>query len=504
MAVSKTKADDAPGREPGWRDRIARRGAAIPLALFVLIGIGVLLRVLAAIAVSPVEMNNVDSLVYIGGAQNGLFVDPVRVSGYSIFLQGLHAISDEISFTIFVQHLIGILTACLIYATVRRVGSPVWAGLAAAAAVLLSLDQIYLEHTILAETLFTLLFTGALYCAIRALDEPREIRGGPLDTRWLWILAAGLLLGLLAWVRTVGVPLAPLLALWLIFAIPGPWKVRIARGVLAGSAAALVVLGYFVAHEAKNGYFGFTDGSGRVLLGRVSPFADCTKFTPPEGSEVLCEDTPTEKRPGSDFYIWDGASPAWEEFGPVPAEDKLAGEFAREAIKAQPLEYIGIVLSDTARHFVPFLNDDRPFAGTPYDWMKIERRDGNEPAVQEYVTGYYDSGPLVVRGIASELSDLQDFLRIHQVMMLQALLLSLFGIWFGRGRERAAIVLFIGAGLMLLVIPSITATYNARYAVPLGGTFIAAAAVSVAVLLNRYRDRIVAREAAKTDTGTAV
>ena len=498
MAVAETESAATGEPGPSRRDRLVRGVAAIPLALFVVIGIGVILRVLVAIAVSPVEMNNVDSLVYIGGAENGLFVDPVRVSGYSIFLRGLHAISDEISFTIFVQHLIGILTACLIYATVRRVGTPVWAGIAAAAAVLLSLDQIYLEHTILAETLFALLFTCVLYCAIRALDEPRLIRGGPLDSRWLWILAAGLLLGLLAWVRTVGVPLAPLLALWLIFAIPGSWKVRIARGALAGAAAALVVLGYFVAHEAENGYFGFTDGSGRVLLGRVSPFADCTEFTPPEGSEVLCEDRPSEKRPGSDYYIWDGGSPAWKAFGPVPAEDKLAGEFAREAILAQPLDYIGTVFSDTARHFVPFLNDDRAFAGTPYDWMKIERRDGNEPAVQDYVRSYWDAGPLVVRGIASELSDLQDLLRVHQVIMLQALLLSLFGIWFGRGRERSAIVLFIGAGVMLLVIPSITATYNARYAVPLGGTFIAAAAISVWVLTKRYGERVLAREAAKS------
>lgn len=462
--------------------------------LLIVIGIGVLLRVAIAIAVSPTIMNNVDSLVYVGGADNGLFADPVRPSGYSIFLRALHAISDQVSFTIFVQHLLGIATACLLYLTVRHVGTPIWAGVLAAAAILLSLDQIYLEHTLLAETLFTFLLTGVFYCCVRALDDPKPLRG-PIDTRIAWIVGAALLLGICAWVRTVGVTLAPFLALWFALAIPGSWKARLGRIAITGVVAGAVVLGYFFAHEATTGYFGLTNGSGRVLLGRVSPFADCTQFEVPAGAEALCEDTPSAERPGSDFYIWDAGSPAWEEFGPVPAEDELAREFATRAILAQPVDYAQTVASDTARHFVPFLDDERPSAGTPYDWMKIERRDLGEDDVFSFIDGYYDTGPLVVRSIAGPLSDLQDLLRVHQVLMLQALLLSIAGLRFASGRVRAALALFIGAGVLMLVIPSMTATYNARYAVPLGGTFMAATGLSIWVLLERYKARILAGNA---------
>ncbi len=258
-------------------ERAHQWASQVPAALVLVIAIGVLLRIAIAIAVSPAELNNVDTLVYVGMAEDGLFGDPVRPAGYSIFLRALHAVSAELAWTIFVQHLIGIATAVLLYAAVRRIGAPLWAGVVAAAAVLLSLDQIYLEHTILAETVFTLTITAVFYCCVRALDEPEPL-WRRLDSRIAWIVAAGLLLGLSAWLRTIGVTLAPLLALWFALAIAGSWRARIARGLVAAVAAGAVILGYFALHEAERGYFGLTDGSGRVLLGRVSPFADCTRF----------------------------------------------------------------------------------------------------------------------------------------------------------------------------------------------------------------------------------
>lgn len=477
------------------RATVARLASRVPTALVVVIAIGFVLRLLIVVAVTPVEMNNVDSLVYVGGAVDGLFGDPVRPSGYSIFLRGLHGISADLSWTILVQHLIGIVTGCLLYATLRRLGGPVWVGVVGAAAVLLSLDQIYLEHSLLAESLFTLLLIAVLYCSVRALDEPRVFRSGPLTTRLGWIALAGLLLGACAWVRTVGVAMGVFLALWMLFAIPGDWRSRIGRAALSGACTALVVLGYFVINNAQTGYFGLTDGSGRVLLGRVSPFADCTKFDPPEGTRPLCETTPSGERNGADYYIWDENSPAWKTFGPIPADDGLARDFAKRAILAQPVDYVAAVASDTARHFVPYLDDERPSAGTPYDWMKIARRDpGSESIVGDMVDRYYSAGAFTVHGIAGTLSDLQDVLRVHQLLMLQALLLSIGGIWVGRGRQRAGVVLLIGAGFLLLLIPSITATYNARYAVPVGGLYIGAGALSLWLLLQRYAERVRDRE----------
>ena len=70
----------------------------------------------------------------------------------------MHAVSAQVEFTIAIQHLIGIVTGLLLYATVRRLGAPVWVAVVAAAAILLPLDQIVLEHALMNEPLFTLLF----------------------------------------------------------------------------------------------------------------------------------------------------------------------------------------------------------------------------------------------------------------------------------------------------------------------------------------------------------
>ena len=357
--------------------------------------------------------------------------------------------------------------------------------------MLFSLDQIYLEHSLLTETPFTFLLVCTLYCCVRALEEPRELGSGRLrlDTRLGWIAAAGLLLGMSAWFRTVAAPIAIFLALWCTLAIAGPWRVRILRGVVAGAAAGVVVLAYFAAHDSARGYFGFTDGAGRVLYGRAAPFADCSQFDPPAGGEALCEETPPDERNGPDYYIFDGGSPAWKEFGPLPGGDSIAGEFAKRAILAQPVDYARAVLSDTTRHFIPYYDGGRPFFGTPYEFFGIDHVDGNEPAVQQKIDSYYSSGPLVVRALATTLGDLQNVLRVPQILMLQALVLAGFGIAYSRGRERAALALLVGAGLLLLLIGSVTATYNARYAMPAGGIFVAAGAIGLSVLLRRYSER---------------
>ena len=70
------------------------------------------------------------------------------------------------------------------------------------------------------------------------------------------------------------------------------------------------------------------------LYGRVAPFADCTKFTPPRGTEVLCETTPRSERPIADAYIFSyWHSPAVRTFGSpfdaTPEASAKVGEFAR-------------------------------------------------------------------------------------------------------------------------------------------------------------------------------
>jgi hypothetical protein len=462
-------------------------GARVPLALAIVIGIGVVLRVILSLAVQPAMMNNVDSPVYTSMADGGLFQDPVRPAGYAMVLRILHVFATNLEFTIAVQHLAGILTGLLIYATVRRIGAPVWVGVAAAAAVLLSLDQVYLEHSILAETTFALLLTSALYACVRSLDEPTRLIGF-VTTRHAWIVGAGVSLGFASWVRAAGAPLAPFLALWLLLAIPGRWSQRLGRAALGGATVAAIVLLYFALNDATTGNFGLTKASGRVLYGRVAPFAKCDEFTPPPGTRVLCEETPTIDRFGSDYYIWDKSSPAWKEFGPPPESDDVLGEFGREAVLGQPFSYFLAILTDTTRHFSSSLNYERASAGTPYEWMDIARRDVEEEAINERIAEYYPGESLQYDDSARTIGDLQTFLRVHPTLMLQCVILAAFGIWLSGGRVRAGIVLLLGVSLLLLVIPSVTATYNARYAIPIGGPIVAAGALGLWIVVRRLTE----------------
>jgi 4-amino-4-deoxy-L-arabinose transferase-like glycosyltransferase len=455
---------------------------AIPAAVAILFAAGVILRLCVVVLYEPALVNNADTPTYVAMANGGLFGDPVRPSGYPMFLIALHAISDELTFTIAVQHLLGIATALLLYATARRIGAPVWVAAVGAAAVLLSLDQIVLEHLVLSDALFTFVLAVVLYACVRALDDPRPLVGR-LATRHVWILAAGLALGLGAWVRGVGAALVPFLILWLALAIPGRGWERIGRGALAASAAAALLLVYFALNESRTGTFGLTQSSGWSLYSRVAPFADCRQFTPPAGTESLCEDSPIGSRYGPDFYGWEVKSPAHKLFFYPPRGDDQLGAFARQAIIHQPRAYVWAVGNDTLRYFLPDYNT-YAYGGPGYDTLDIQRHDWPlELEISGYLGIYYDTVNMDVNedGVRI-LSEVQDWVRVHPWLMLVAMFTGLAGIVLARGRVRAVLVLLCGAGVLLLLIPSATANYNARYAIPSGGPILLGGAIGLWVI----------------------
>lgn len=473
---------------------------AIPAVVAILFAAGVILRLCVVVLYEPALVNNADTPTYVAMANGGLFGDPVRPSGYPMFLIVLHAISDELTFTIAVQHLLGIATALVLYAMARRIGAPVWAAAIGAAAVLLSLDQIVLEHVVLSDALFTFVLTVVLYACVRALDDPRPL-AGPLATRHLWILAAGLALGLGGWVRGVGAAMVPFLVLWLALAIPGRRWERIGRGALAGAAAAALLLVYFALNESRTGTFGLTQSSGWSLYSRVAPFADCDQFTPPAGTESLCEDSPIGTRFGPDFYGWEAKSPAHKLFSYPPQGDDDLGEFARQAIIHQPRAYAWAVGNDTLRYFLPDYNT-YAYGGPGYDTLDIQRHDWPlELEISGYLPIYYDTANLDIDedGVRI-LSEVQDWVRVHPWLMLIAMIAGLAGIVPARGRVRAVLVLLCGAGLLLLVIPSATANYNARYAIPGSGPILLGGAIGLWVISGWLSAR---RRAGRPPEGSA-
>jgi hypothetical protein len=475
---------------------------AVPIALWIVLGAAVVLRLSLWLSYAPAIVTNPDTAAYVEMARGELFADPARTAGYSMFLRGLHAFWSDLDLTIAVQHLLGIGTALLLYASVRRLGAPLWVALVAAAAVLLSLDQVALEHTVLSEAPFTFILSATLYFCVRALEEPREL-AGRLTSRHLWALAAGLALGVDAWVRGAAAPLVPFLGLWLLFAVSGRWLTRLAYAGLATISAAAVLLAYFALNEAATGEFALTRMGGWSSYARAAPFADCGEFEPPAGTARLCEATPPEERPGPDFYTWEPESPAQRLFGYPPAGDEKLGEFGREAILNQPLDYGWSVTRDFLRFFTPELGDERAFSGPKPDWNDIGRRD---PPIEQDLMGrlnaYYVPEELRIEGASVDvLTNLQQFLRVQPLLLLQATILGAVGLWLSRGRIRIGIALLLGTGLLLLVIPAVVGTYNSRYAVPAAGPLIAAGTLGLWLLIERLRGRRPAGDPAPSTTG---
>jgi len=148
------------------------------------------------------------------------------------------------------------------------------------------------------------------------------------------------------------------------------------------------------------------------------------------------------------------------------------------------------VIRDTTRYFAPDIDFDIPTGGTPYSWMSFDRRDSNEADIEQNVTLYYPGeAQNVDDSLAATLADLQALLRVHPALLLLSAILGGFGIWFSRGRVRAGLVLLLGTAMLLIVIPSATASFNARYAIPADGPFVAAGAIGLWAVVRRLLER---------------
>ena len=111
------------------------------VALAVLLGAGLLLRVYFLLVWSPGITGYSDSGIYFDGAVSSLWADPIRPVGYSMFLRLLHAIAPHLVLVIIVQHALGLGAAVLFFLDVRRCGGRPGLGLAPAAIIALGRDQ---------------------------------------------------------------------------------------------------------------------------------------------------------------------------------------------------------------------------------------------------------------------------------------------------------------------------------------------------------------------------
>jgi hypothetical protein len=389
----------------------------------------------------------------------------------------------------------GLLVAVMIYALARRrFAAPAWVAVLCTLPVLYDGFEIQLEHLIMTDTLFLFLAFAALTVL---LWKPRP--------SWRACLAAGLLLGLATTVRSTGLALIPVFALYLLirFLSPGPaegvaaggarwrgWRALIAGLVACGIAFAVPIVGYEAWYKSAHGQFTMTESTGVFLYSRVMTFAECQKMTLPADLLSLCTSVPPAQRPIAQAYIWDTASPLNRFPAPKfsPTVNKLAEQFAVKAVEAQPLDYARAVWDDTARSFgwgrQVFPNgqtyDEYLFG---YHSLSIPRSSfrGYSSAEAYYVRG--NPNTTVVNPFAELIRVYQRYVWLPGTVYGLILLVGLAGVvlrWRRAGRD--ALLPWL-CSVALVVAPAATAEFDYRYVT----TAVPFACLAVAVAFGSAR-----------------
>jgi hypothetical protein len=446
------------------------------LALFVT---GFLLRITLMAAYFPAVMLSYDSARYARIDSMPMFGDFWMPAGYPMLLRLLHAISDQLWFTIAVQHVMGLSVGLLLFRASRRLGVKAWVSCLPAAVPLLSGDHLYLEHQVITDYFLIFLTSAGLGAAVRGL-VPR--------LKWGWLSLASGLFGTAALARSVGIVLVPVLVICTLFWIRGPLKRRAAALASAFLPGAAVIGGYFGVFVSVQGqYLGIWDMSGWNLYSRVAPFADCRKFEPPEETKILCEQRAPADRPGPFGYVWDLSSVSRVNFELGPESGRKLSAFAWQAIMSQPADYLRAVLVDLARYIDPSISQ-RSYSGQTPDILSFGWRDA---AVEQTVVSAMSRG---YRGTAVHLRGqrilgyYQDTFRLSGAPICVLAIFTVLGMLMARGPLRLGAFLFGFSAFALYLLPVLTVSYDFRYGVPPGTFIVVAGLLGAASVWSRLRD----------------
>jgi hypothetical protein len=463
-----------------------------------------------------------DSWDYLDTAVT-LKLDPTRTSGYSLYLWLLKPFHSLALVTIS-QHVMGLAVAVMMYALAkRRFRAPSWLAVLVTVPVLFDGFEIQLEHLIMSDTLF--LFLAMLAITILLWSPLRATR-----STFVRCAVAGALIGLSALVRSTGVPLLPLVGLWVLLALA---RSRVGWRALIASVAAFAVtalapsIGYAGWYDIQHGQFNSSESLGVFLYSRVMTFAECSKMGQlPADLLALCTTVPPDKRPIAQAYIWTPVSPLDRfpapKFTPVP--NSLGLQFAIRAIEAQPLDYLRVTFDDTWRSFDwprtvfpnPGTYDEYLFGYTPVTVSPNHPVPGYASSAAAYLAGG-NPETAIVDPFAGLIRTYQRYVWLPGTVYGLILLLGLAGLvlaWrrrdpaadtdrdtdtgaaagrAGRGNDGLAALLPWACSLMLIVAPAATSEFDYRYvttAVPFGCLALAVAfgrTVSAGPWLARLR-----------------
>ena len=383
-------------------------------------------------------------------------VDELRQSGYSVLI--IPAILLHARWLIpLAQHLIGLATAVLIYAILRRFRARAWLAALATIPVLFDPLQLVLEQYVLTDTWTVFL----LIAALAIIAWPREKTPG-----WRQATAAGLLLGLAVTFRDEELIMIGPAALYLIVAIR-PWRLMARRLAALAIAFLIPVGGYLGWFYADHGEAGFTTFSGAFLYGRVADFASCQGLAIPEYERPLCPTQPPAER-NADFYTWDPRSPQWT-FHPPPgmSRDAVVLDFSLRVLRHQPLAYAAAVARDFGYGFSP-VRGAGPEDYSPA-YLQFHTYIQPDPQADASLRALGYGAPAVTPGLARVLTDYGRWFYIPGPLLAAGLVVGLAAAAIrrrSRGTENNASLLFTASAVLVLVPPAAFATFDWRYQLP--------------------------------------
>lgn len=438
-----------------------------------------------------------DSRAYIIAARGPLYWNFYKPVGYPLALRALRRLDGRLSSTVAVQHLLGLTTGVLAYTTTAPLVRRRALALLPAGAVLLGGAQIFLEHSVLSDGPYTFLLSVALCCALR-----RRPDGGRA-----WLAGAGAVLAASVTMRTVGVVLLPVLGGWAALNSAPGVRARLLGAGTALAPAAGVLLVYLIPQWRQTGSWALTRSTNFALYARMAPLADCRRFTPPAGTEELCEDSDPRDRPNANWYIFDLDSPANRLYGVPPwpltrvapeayrwRGDVPTGRFARAVLRHQPLDYLRSVLEGVANYVAPRAGRRSVFEyDQPLLIAELHNSHFEEAAIPD-ITAYYTTGGGYLRRGVRALERYGRAARTEGAPTAVLAVLMVAGCSLARGRQRAAAGLLAANALSLAVAPAATLFYDVRYSVPMVLPLAAGAAIGV----DRILDALPARSAPST------
>jgi hypothetical protein len=304
----------------------------------VAVALGLVVRVVVAVTFPPAFVMS-DAPSYLDLVDH-LVLPVSRPAGYGAVLRALSWISRSLVVISTAQLVMGLATAVLAYALLRRWGVSTWVATLATLPLLFDSMQLLLEHAVLSDVLFDLLLLAAV-AALAWWPVPR-----------LWTTAAaGLLLGLATLVRIVGEP-AILAAVLFVLMAATTWRRRAAHAAIVCVAFALPLVAYAGWYHQENGVWALTQASGRALYMRTTTFVQCPKLHLPAYERVLCPRDPLGARREPTFYGWHSRA-TLPRLHPPPGltPDQAMRDFAIRAIKSDPLAYLRVGARDFVLQF---------------------------------------------------------------------------------------------------------------------------------------------------------